>query len=93
MADSLPPTWLNWYSSLANLPEVSPSSADAWWQKRREELCKGSVDEASVDGLVNLLKKVLVSDPASPPTAAQVLQDLWFLQAGAKVKPTNIARH
>ena len=46
---------------------------------------------ASVDGLVNLLKKVLVLDPALRPTAAQVLQDPWFLQAGAKVKPTNIA--
>ena len=31
MADSLPPTWLNWYSSLANPPEVSPNSADVWW--------------------------------------------------------------
>jgi len=92
MADSLPPTWLNWYSSLANPPEVSPSSADAWWQTQRERLQKRSTDEASVDGLVNLLKKVWVLDPASRPTAAQVLQDPWCLQAGAKVKPTNIAR-
>ena len=91
MADSLPPTWLNWYSSLANPPEVSPSSADAWWQKRREELRKYSADEASVDGLVNLLKKVLVLDPASRPTAAQVLRDPWFLHTDAKVKPMNTA--
>jgi len=49
---------------------------------------KRSTDDASVDGLVNLL----VLDPGSRPMAAQVLQDPWFLQAGAKVKPTNIAR-
>jgi serine/threonine-protein kinase SRPK3 len=91
MADSLPPTWLNWYSSLANPPEVSPSSADAWWQKRREEFRKCYADEASVDGLVNLLKKVLVLDPASRPTAAQVLRDPWFPHTDAKVKPTNTA--
>ncbi|KIM37630.1 hypothetical protein M413DRAFT_30817 [Hebeloma cylindrosporum] len=35
----------------------------------------------AVDGLVNLLKKILVLDPALLPTTVQVLQDPWFLQA------------
>ena len=92
MVDSLPPTWLNWYSSLANPPEVSPSGADAWWAERRRKLRKHCGDEESVDGLIIFLKKVLVLDPASRLTAAQVLRDPWFLlHTGAKVKPTNIA--
>ena len=83
MTDSLQPTWLNWHSSLADPPEVSPGNGDAWWAKRWEQFRKRCADEASLDGLVNLLKKVLFFDPALRPTAAQVLRDLWFLHADA----------
>jgi len=79
MASSLPLGWEDWYDSLPDPPEVSSSSADAWWAERRRRLRKHCADEASTDALVTLLRKILVLDPALRPTAAKVLQDPWFL--------------
>ncbi|KAH7927484.1 kinase-like protein [Leucogyrophana mollusca] len=81
MAGSLPPGWRSWYASLSNPPEVSPSGADAWWASRRGALRRNCIDDADTDALIALLRKVLVLDSAARPTAAEVLQDLWFLYA------------
>jgi serine/threonine-protein kinase SRPK3 len=78
MASSLPPGWKNWYASLSDAPEVSPSGADAWWASRREALQPNCADEADTDALIMLLRKILVLDPAARPTAAEVLQEPWF---------------
>jgi len=80
MANSLPLGWENWYASLADPPEVSPNSADAWWAERRRRLRKHCADETSTDELVALLRKILVLDPALRPMAAEVLRDPWFLR-------------
>lgn len=80
MASSLPLGWESWYASLADPPEISPRSADAWWAERRRRLRKHCTDDASADALVVFLRKVLVLDPASRPTATEVLQDPWFLR-------------
>jgi hypothetical protein len=36
MASSLPLGWEDWYDNLPDPPEVSSSSADAWWAERRK---------------------------------------------------------
>jgi hypothetical protein len=93
MAGSLPLGWQNWYASLSDAPEVSPSGADAWWASHRERLRPNCADEADTDALITLLKKVLVLDPASRPIAAEVLQDPWFLHNAAVLKHKNIAQY
>jgi serine/threonine protein kinase len=85
MADSLPPGWKNWYAGLPKAPEVSPSSADAWWASRRVALRRNCADEADTDALVALLRKMLALDPAARPTAAEVLKDAWFLRSAAAI--------
>ncbi|KIM41261.1 hypothetical protein M413DRAFT_10909 [Hebeloma cylindrosporum] len=77
MTSSVPSEWKNWYANLSKPPEVSSSRADEWWESRRKVLRLKCVDEASADALTALLRKVLVLDPASRPTAAEVLQGTW----------------
>ena len=79
MASSLPPGWEDWYANLTDPPEISPTRADAWWVERWEVLRRNCVDDASTDALITFLRKILVLDPALRPTAAEVLQDSWFL--------------
>ena len=79
MASSLPPGWEDWYANLTDPPEISPTRADAWWVERWEVLRRNCVDDASTDALITFLGRVLVLDPALRPTAAEVLEDPWFL--------------
>jgi len=81
MAGSLPPGWEDWYAKLTDPPEISSSAADAWWADRWEHLRPTCADDKSTDALVTFLRGVLVVDPALRPTAAEVLQDPWFLDA------------
>jgi serine/threonine protein kinase len=48
---------------------VGIASGNTW-----SELC----DETDTDALIAFLRKVLVLDPASRPTATEILQDPWF---------------
>ena len=78
MAGSLPPGWQNWYANLSDPPEVSLSGADVWWASRREALCPNCADEADMDALITLLRKILVLDPMARPMAVEVLEDPWW---------------
>ena len=79
MAGSLPPEWEDWYANLSDPPEISPTGADAWWADRCTRLRPNCADDESADALVALLQKVLVVDPVSRPTAAEVLEELQTL--------------
>ena len=81
MAGSLQAGWEDWYANLADLPEISPTRADAWWAKHWKVLRGNCGDDASSDAssLITFLRKILVLDPALRPTTAEVLQDSWFL--------------
>ena len=59
--------------NLTDLPEISPTRADAWWVERWEVLRRNYADDASTDALIIFLRRVLVLNPALRPTAAEVL--------------------
>ena len=65
--------------NLTDLPEISPTRADAWWVERWEALRRNCADDASTDALITFLRRVLVLNPALRPTAAEVLEDPWSL--------------
>ncbi|TFK69247.1 kinase-like protein [Pluteus cervinus] len=75
MLGTLPDGWKEWWKSRSKAPAVSPSGADAWWIQRREILRKNCADDADVDALIALLRKILVLDPKARPTPEQILQD------------------
>ena len=78
--------WLPWQApyrqdekiGITGPPEISPTRADAWWAKHWKVLRRNCADDASTNALITL-RKILVLDSALRPTAAEVLQDSWFL--------------
>jgi serine/threonine-protein kinase SRPK3 len=53
--------------------DVSAAAANAYWAKRRQHLMKGGITELEANRLIELLRSMLVLDPAERPSALQVL--------------------
>ncbi|KAI5831073.1 kinase-like protein [Schizophyllum commune Tattone D] len=75
MSATLPLAWKAWCDS-APRPCSSP---DAWWTERRERIRGAYADDRDADALLALLERILVLDPAERPSAAEIVQDPWFM--------------
>ncbi|KAI5886663.1 kinase-like protein [Schizophyllum commune H4-8] len=78
MSATLPPAWKALWDS-ASRPCASP---DAWWTERRERLRGACANDRDADALLDLLKRILVLNPAERPSAAEIAQDPWFTTSG-----------
>ena len=74
MSATLPLAWKTWWDSA---PRPCASS-DAWWTERQDRLRGACAEDRDADALVDLLKRILVLDPAELPSAAEIVQDPWF---------------
>ncbi|KAL1757694.1 kinase-like domain-containing protein [Schizophyllum commune] len=74
MSATLPLEWKAWWASAPR----PGSSSDAWWTERRDRLRGACADDRGADALVDMLKRILVLDPAKRPSAAEIVQDPWF---------------
>ena len=79
--------------NLTDLPEISPTRADAWWVERWEVLRRNYADDASTDALITFLRRVLVLNPALRPTVAEVLQDPWFLEVQGRAVTGDLSEN
>lgn len=77
-AGYVPTAWQTWWSTMPKAPDVSPDAAQRFWKEKREMLRRHCADDADVDHLIVLLKKLLTLDPAARPSAAEVVNDPWF---------------
>ncbi|EJD48143.1 kinase-like protein [Auricularia subglabra TFB-10046 SS5] len=84
-AGYVPTAWETWWATVAKPPDVSPTAADKFWAEQRKMLRLKCEDDADVDGLIRLLKKILALDPAARPSAAEVVNDAWFVADSAKI--------
>ncbi|KAJ7218178.1 kinase-like domain-containing protein [Mycena rebaudengoi] len=83
LCGGLPADWTAYFTLLTNNSKVppkahTPKAADALWAKTTERLqIKGQTAE-DAQGLVKLLRRMLVIDPMERPTASALLQDPYF---------------
>ncbi|KAJ7469617.1 kinase-like domain-containing protein [Mycena latifolia] len=87
LCGSAPEKWLQYFATLSNdkpFQEYSMAVADALWAERAERFMKTGASQGDAEGLVKLLRRMLVIDPSKRPNAFELLQDPYF--AGTAVE-------
>ncbi|EJD36082.1 kinase-like protein [Auricularia subglabra TFB-10046 SS5] len=82
-AGYVPTAWQTWWATLAKPPDVSPAAAEEFWMEKRQSLRPHCSGDADVDELIRLLRRILSLEPAARPSAAEVVNDAWFVDDSA----------
>jgi hypothetical protein len=67
---------------LKPVPDISVIEANAWWATIKEHLMRGSFTEQRAGQLIDLVRAMLVLDPAERPSAPQLFAaHTWLMTA------------
>ncbi|CDO69670.1 hypothetical protein BN946_scf184851.g58 [Trametes cinnabarina] len=84
LTGSVPVRWQTFWQSrharrdIGHSSDSSHEAVDREWARRRDRLREKCADDADVDRLVALLRRILVLEPEKRPTIDEVVQDPWF---------------
>ncbi|RDX57206.1 kinase-like protein [Lentinus brumalis] len=80
----IPPAWRDYWDSVEYLrsksDQISPEKADADWLRRRAYFMEKNPqnDDAEIDLLFTLLRRMVAADPETRPSVDEVLTHPWF---------------
>ncbi|KAJ7213546.1 kinase-like domain-containing protein [Mycena pura] len=87
LCDEIPDAWRDYLASRKYPSDRTPHGhADEIWKQKEEQFTRLGVDNPP--GLVKLMRRMLVLDPARRPTAAELLGDPYFV--GTKAIKTDV---
>ncbi|KAJ6496034.1 kinase-like domain-containing protein [Mycena sanguinolenta] len=79
LSGDAPEAWIQYFESATYNPHINtaytPEVADALWAKTQQQLQSAGQTAEDAQGLVALLRRMLVMDPMKRPSAAELLQD------------------
>lgn len=79
-----------WVQHLPKDLEFTADRADTLWVERTERLNTNGMVGEDADGLVRLLRRMLIIDPKARPTAAELLQDAYLVAPAAVGQPQEL---
>ncbi|KAJ7452901.1 kinase-like domain-containing protein [Mycena latifolia] len=87
-----PEEWVQYLARVSKdkpFQEYNTAVADALWAERAERFMKTGASKADAQGLVTLLRRMLVIDPSKRPSAFELLQDPYFAVTSVDETPTH----
>ncbi|KAJ7207530.1 kinase-like domain-containing protein [Mycena pura] len=82
LCGEMPDAWRDYIASHEPPSDRTHEDADEIWKEKEEQFAAMGVDDPP--GLVKLMRRMLVLDPAKRPTAAELLDDPYFVGKGDK---------
>ncbi|KZV60399.1 kinase-like protein [Peniophora sp. CONT] len=84
LSGRIPRSWMvyEWANDPKLYEELSEEKCAQQWAEYRTLLRPRCESDADADGLVTLLRRMFSLDPSERPSAADILQDRWFLPPG-----------